>query len=214
MDEGTRLGHTSLFILGRNQTGQRAFRHYDTANSHREHARNLAVHGNIVQTTLRAFGWPQRDQTSALPPATDPRHRGRQTPHSQECGILIVLFSWAHALGLDFSAFGTIRASERANFQRQAPELINLALRGDVGSETIAAFLRCFRIVAPNVQVPANRQFGGMVTFRSTNELTEHIARTRIIEDVTRMQETNPELGPLVQTTSEQIYEATWRTVE
>ncbi|KAK5114032.1 hypothetical protein LTR85_010338 [Meristemomyces frigidus] len=120
-----------------------------------------------------------------------------------DCGIHTILNGWVAALGLQYPARGPTRpnriaSNSYADFNTRAIEIIQLAVLGHMDSATIEAFLKCFGFIAPDSVVPPDRVFNTTMPFARVDDYTMHVARVRLVEDLTRIRQNGtPELPPL-----------------
>ncbi|KAI5358590.1 putative papain-like cysteine peptidase superfamily [Septoria linicola] len=177
-------GHYSLFYLRRTSDNRFGFRSYDSANGnwHRNNRNEVATE---FRDHLQALGWGRSHpdaQMWAGATASDPQARQSGL---WECGVYVIVYAWALALGLDVSDFRSLRRGERGDrFLSRAVDLIRLALQGYCSSALIEAFLKCFGVVPSGATMPVGRQFDRTVPFLTENALREHIARLRLQHDL------------------------------
>ncbi|CAK4029290.1 Hypothetical predicted protein [Lecanosticta acicola] len=170
--------HTSLLHLRREEGANFSLQHYDTANRFDHHRRDLQTYGDSIRNGLATAGWNPRDPAD-IAAAQDAGNQGRQR-YNWECSYYAVLFSWALALGLDVSNFHGVD-NNYGLFSRRLVPMLGLALQGFLDSDTIEAFLKCYRFIAPDAQIPPERRFARTVPFRAAASLE---TRTRLEHEI------------------------------
>lgn len=151
---GDTLAHASLFMVQHAALGSHIVTHFDSADSDIYHRANRDHHATHISTALQLAHWHPNGHLGQSFGTSDGnshiRQRGRW-----ECGLHVVMYAWAKALGLELT--GPHRNNE--DFVKQGVDMINLALHGFMNSLTIFAFLRCYRFVDHSAELKAERSF-------------------------------------------------------
>jgi len=173
----SRGGHLALLVF-RREGRNLAADHYDSGE------RRMPIHATYVRARDRLLdnGWQDLDNVDRpafpLPLAQQP---ARRQVNGWACGVHVILNAWALALGLQIRSTGCHLGN---GFYQQAVEIINLAMLGRMNSDTIRNFLACWEFITADSQVGEGRAFAITTAFGSLQELSEHIARVRLEEDL------------------------------
>lgn len=185
--------HISLFVLRREPAvagsgGSDRFRmsHFDSGtNGHRN---QLNQYYHDIRESLLAAGWGGRDGALAANTITGCAPHAAAGQRSRwTCGLHTIFNAWASALDLEVSDH--IDMDRYHSFIENGMEIINLATRGYVDSNTIWAFFNCYGFTTPNSQVGVGRAFERTAAFPNIDSLTEHVGLLRLIEDLRAMRE-------------------------
>jgi hypothetical protein len=179
--------HNSLYHLRRVDGTNFELVSYDSAqnngsNPHRPNRQRIA--DNIRLHYLETLGWQRLDPSlQVAQPLVVGDPPARQN-NARECGIYVIIYAWALALGLDISNLSGIDAQRQHRFQTMAVDLITLSLQGHASSELIEAFLKCFDIVDQGAVISGGRRFDRTVAFQTEDDLSQHISRLRLQKDL------------------------------
>jgi hypothetical protein len=190
-------GHSSLYVLRRESGNTFAMDHYDSAQSdgHRGRMDNSfepnTTNGNHIRTVMFHNGWNWAGNNTIGPGV--PRDLNATRQHQGwECGIHVVLSAWAYALGLQPAYVPQDADSNYNDFLRQAGDMINLAMQGLMDSETIRAFLECFKFIRAGETVPQDRSFDHTLRLETNTDYMQHNARVAIMGDLDRIRIEQP----------------------
>lgn len=186
-DNGTR-SHISLYIL-RQVDGREDFDmvHYDSSKG-RHHRSDFKQAGHAIRAALMKMQWDKTGTSSfgISDHVESARTEAKQRRH-WECGLYVILFAWAYALGLNTDMFLDIPEERYSHFEAQAVELINLAIQGQANSRMIEAFLKCFGFTQQENIVPGDRHFDNTRPFMTFDDLNRHIASQQSREALNRL---------------------------
>ncbi|KAF2212520.1 hypothetical protein CERZMDRAFT_84204 [Cercospora zeae-maydis SCOH1-5] len=178
--DGTRgRTHNSLYFV--RNTGDSSFeiRSFDSATGN-WHRRNNQARADRFLQALSVFGWDRADPALVVAPAVRRSEPAARQVEKWECGLYVIVYAWALALGLETSIATFTGISRQRDFVARAAELVNLSLQGYCSSKTIEAFLKCFQVVGPTAATAPGRDFERTIPFRTENDLRLHVARSRI----------------------------------
>ena len=141
-----------------------------------------------------SLGWEWLGETLVIENAVRRSDPPARQQGKLDCGIYVILYAWTLALGLDLSGFQGIEKKEQNNFVQTAVDIISLALQGHCSSAIIEAFLKCFKLVDLNAQIPINRQFDTTLGFHTPENLKNRVAFVNL---QVKLDQHDPSLPPL-----------------
>lgn len=153
--------HTTLYVVRRAVGNTFALTHFDSAIGNFQRTQRVAT-GRDIRGYLASSQWARGTDATISDAAPINGNDTRQ--HSNwECGVHVVLYGWAYALGLTLATAPLQRGARYTQFLTDAVEIINLALQGLMSSNVIKNFMECHGFILPGQEVPRGRKFARTV---------------------------------------------------
>lgn len=191
-------GHLALFIYRTATSDNRSFAvdNYDSSGSRLGGARREQIAEAYEETRrlLLSSMWLENETLETVSAPDTPTNQPAPTQRSNwVCGLHVIFSAWTYALGLA-QANGGIFTPE---FYHRGVQVVNLAMQGRMDSLTIRNFLACYGFIQQDSEVPIDRVFGDTISFRTNDELTEYIARTRLEDNLRVLRGGDPAMPSL-----------------
>lgn len=172
--------HTSLYVVRRTTDNLFALNHFDSARGN-YHRQTLHETGDIMRATLTTAVW-SRGTTATVNTAVPTSENAARQLNNWECGIHVVLYGWAYALGLTLSNRPLQGGQRYIDFLKHAGEIINLSMLGSMDSTVIKDFMECYGFIQAGQGVSGARSFARSVRIERNKHYLDLIVNINAVE--------------------------------